>query len=66
MKWPGGRRHRLAGWSVASLLVFASQAMAEWSFNTAGNLYYTDDVALFSATRRLTLNGDPTRPSIRS
>lgn len=56
----------MAGWSVASLLVFASQAMAEWSFNTAGNLYYTDDVALFSATRRLTLNGDPTRPSIRS
>jgi hypothetical protein len=50
--------------STAVVLMLANHAMAEWSFNTAGTLYYTDDVALFSATRRLTLNGDPTQPAL--
>jgi hypothetical protein len=44
------------------LLAPADQAAAEWSVSTAGNLFYTDDVALFSATRRLDLHGDPTQP----
>ena len=29
-----------------------------------GALYYTDDVAIFSATRRLSLNADPTQPAL--
>ena len=29
-----------------------------------GSLYYTDDVAIFSATRRLSLNADPTQPAL--
>ncbi|MBX3301016.1 MAG: hypothetical protein KF693_02245 [Nitrospira sp.] len=45
-------------------LALVSPAMADWSFTAAGNLYYTDDVALFSATRRLMLNGDPTQPAL--
>jgi hypothetical protein len=49
-------------WPTAAVVLLAHPAMAEWSFNTAGNLYYTDDAALFSATRRLNLHGDPTQP----
>lgn len=44
----------------------ASGAAAEWSVNAVGNLHYTDDVALFSATRRLNLHGDPTQPVLDS
>jgi hypothetical protein len=29
-----------------------------------GSLYYTDDVAIFSASRRLSLNADPTQPAL--
>jgi hypothetical protein len=48
----------------AALLLIATPAWAEWTVNTQGNLFYTDDVALFSATRRLNLHGDPTQPVI--
>jgi hypothetical protein len=41
-------------------------ASAEWSVNSAGNLHYTNDAALFSATRRLNLHGDPTQPALDS
>ena len=27
-------------------------------------MFYTDDVGVFSATRRLTLDGDPTQPAL--
>jgi hypothetical protein len=47
---------------VLFTLAAAYPAMADWSVNAAGNLFYTDDVALFSATRRLDLHGDPTQP----
>src|SRR5829696_2906941 len=49
-------------WTPTVVFLLANPAMAEWSFNTAGTLYYTDDAALFSATRRLHLHGDPTQP----
>lgn len=48
----------------AALLLVATTAWAEWTVNTQGNLFYTDDVALFSATRRLNLHGDPTQPVV--
>ncbi len=48
------------------LLAVASPANAEWSASATGNLFYTDDVALFSATRRLNLHGDPTQPVLDS
>ncbi len=39
-----------------------SPAMADWSVTTGGALFYTDDVALFSATRRSSIDGDPSQP----
>jgi hypothetical protein len=37
-----------------------------WSLKGRGILFYTDDVGLFSATRRLSRDGDPTQPAIDS
>jgi hypothetical protein len=45
-----------------STLASVSSALAEWSAQGEGILYYTDDVALFSATRRSNIDGDPTQP----
>ncbi|HJR76390.1 MAG TPA: hypothetical protein VJ805_05425 [Nitrospiraceae bacterium] len=47
---------------LAFLLASAARGRAEWSASATGNLFYTDDVALFSATRRLNLHGDPMQP----
>lgn len=49
----------LFGMSILSLI---APAQAEWSVIADGNLYYTDDVALFSATRRSNIDGDPSQP----
>ena len=40
----------------------ASPALAEWSATAGGSLFYTDDTALFSATRHSSLDGDPSQP----
>lgn len=40
-----------------SILAMITPAQAEWSGTDDGNLYYTDDVALFSATRRSNIDG---------
>jgi len=55
--------------SLAALAaVFAGTAAlplhADWSMTTHGTMFYTDDVGVFSATRRLTLDGDPTQPAL--
>jgi hypothetical protein len=55
---------RRISFGAALLLMVATTAWADWTVNTQGNLFYTDDVALFSATRRLNLHGDPTQPVI--
>ncbi|WP_173043919.1 hypothetical protein [Nitrospira sp. KM1] len=39
-------------------------ARAEVGFNAQGILFYTDDVGVFSATRRLSRDNDPTQPAI--
>lgn len=39
-----------------------SQALAELAVTPSGNIFYTDDVALFSATRRSGLDRDPCQP----
>lgn len=39
-------------------------SFAEWNVSTGSTLYYTNDAALFSATRRLSRNQDPTQPVI--
>ena len=49
---------------LSFLATFASPCMAEWGLDLRSNVFYTDDVALFSATQRLTRNQDPTQPAI--
>lgn len=52
------------------LLMIGPQVMvphpgaAEWSVQGESYLFYTDDAALFSSTRRLARNQDPTQPII--
>lgn len=48
---------------VAPWQVFAKDG---WSIEGQSTLFYTDDVGLFSATRRLSRDGDPTQPAIDS
>ena len=48
------------------LLPQSSSAAEDWSIEGRGILFYTDDVGLFSATRRLSRDGDPTQPAIDS
>ena len=43
-----------------------STGWTEWSATTQGTLFYTDDVGIFSATRRLIRDGDPTQPALDS
>lgn len=48
----------------ALVMAMNNPAEAEWSLNTNNSAYYTDDVALFSVTRRLSLKDDPTQPVV--
>ncbi len=45
-------------------LTFPSLCVAEWTVQGESYLFYTNDVALFSATRRLTRDADPTQPVV--
>ena len=45
-------------------LLGSSSIQAEWSANADFSAYYTDDVGLFSVTRRLSLEEDPTQPIV--
>jgi len=58
----------VSGRLVPVLLLFmtAPAALAETTIEGRAFLFYTDDVALFSATRRLNLHGDPTQPVLDS
>ncbi|MDR4493954.1 MAG: hypothetical protein R3B74_05970 [Nitrospirales bacterium] len=49
---------------LVDMLFLASSSFAEWKVSGESNVYYTDDAALFSATRRLSRNQDPTQPVI--
>ncbi|MDH4193610.1 MAG: hypothetical protein OEY80_13035 [Nitrospirota bacterium] len=48
------------------ILLLPSLSFAEWKVSGESNVYYTDDAALFSATRRLARLQDPTQPVIDS
>ncbi len=55
--------------SFKTVLIFLSElasfsAEAGWSSKAGLNSFYTDDVALFSVTRRLSLKDDPTQPTV--
>jgi hypothetical protein len=68
----GGNRlmkHRRPVFGAATLgllLATASPAVAEWKLDGQAILFYTDDIGLFSATRRLSRDSDPTQPAIDS
>jgi hypothetical protein len=49
---------------LVNILFLASPSFAEWKFSGESTFYYTDDAALFSATRRLARQQDPTQPVI--
>jgi len=51
---------------LASLWLLPQLSSAEegWSLEGSGILFYTDDAGLFSATRRLSRDSDPTLPAI--
>lgn len=49
----------------AFVLMFVSlSAYSEWRGEINTSIYYTDDVGLFSVTRRLSLLDDPTQPVV--
>lgn len=58
LRWP--TRVLAIGLSFAWL----PPALGEWGVTTHGTMFYTDDVGVFSATRRLALDGDPTQPAL--
>jgi len=49
---------------LAFMAIVSPSAEAEWSTRVGNSAYYTDDVALFSVTRRLSLKDDPTQPVV--
>lgn len=52
---------------VCGLVVVAALAVpaqAEVSVNGIATLFWTDDIGIFSATRRLSRDGDPTQPAL--
>ena len=49
---------------VALMTMVSTLVEAGWSAEVENNVYYTDDVALFSVTRRLSLQDDPTQPVV--
>ncbi len=53
---------------LVSLLLAPRPASSKegWSLEGRGTLFYTDDVGLFSAARRLSRDSDPTQPAIDS
>jgi len=51
---------------LSGFLCHSSPCFAEWTVHGGSTFYYTDDAALFSGTRRLSRNQDPTQPVIDS
>lgn len=60
-----GSPYRAVG-ALLLTLATAASAQAEVTLQGRGILFYTDDVGIFSATRRLSRDGDPTQPAIDS
>lgn len=55
---------RLIGFYVAAIMFTSTDASADWKNTMNASAYFTDDVALFSVTRRLSLQDDPTQPIV--
>lgn len=46
------------------MLSLSVSVQADWNTQLKSSTYFTDDVALFSVTRRLSLKDDPTQPAV--
>ncbi|MEQ1529100.1 MAG: hypothetical protein ABL925_07275 [Methylococcales bacterium] len=46
------------------MVIISNVAQADWTTKLDTRAHYTDDVALFSVTRRLSLKDDPTQPVV--
>ena len=46
------------------IMLVSFKTSADWLANLGNSVHYTDDVALFSVTRRLSLKDDPTQPVV--
>jgi hypothetical protein len=56
---------RLVVYKIIFILLFAiTPANAEWNIESEANVFYTDDVSIFSASQRLSHREDPTQPVI--
>lgn len=53
-----------AGTLFLGIIGHKDLALAEWSVRGESRIFYTDDVGLFSSSRRLSLQEDPTQPVI--
>ena len=49
---------------LCSFMLFSTLACAEWTAEIDTNLFYTNDIGLFSVTRKLSLLEDPTQPVV--
>jgi hypothetical protein len=50
--------------SLITVPILNSPVQADWTVRGAGILFWTDDIGVFSATRRLSRDGDPTQPAL--
>jgi len=66
------RRRSIGFCAALAIAVFAAGASqpaianVDWTVKGMGILYWTDDIGIFSATRRLSRDGDPTQPALDS
>ena len=49
---------------IGHQLIVPNPSAAEWSVQGESHIFYTDDAALFSSSRRLARNQDPTQPVV--
>ncbi len=57
-------RRALKVLGACALTLNSLVSYAEWNTTLGNTMHYTDDVALFSVTRRLSLKDDPTQPIV--
>lgn len=59
-----GCRFLVSGLVLLGVLLHTVSVLAQWSSEIQSNLFYTVDVGPFSASRRLSLQNDPTQPVV--
>ncbi len=57
-------RIKLLGYAAYLLLIVSFNVQSEWLAEIDTSVYHTDDIGLFSVTRRLSLLEDPTQPVV--